>query len=94
MCPYGSSSRSRLGAALGLPRVTWLQHPPSGAGQLRSCHVSHGICGLQANKQISSDDLAIMISIGRVRPYLPTRYMARATPHARKACSRRLIKCR
>jgi hypothetical protein len=43
--PHGSGFPSRLGAALGLPRVP-------------------GLCGLQASKQISSGDPAIMISIG------------------------------
>jgi hypothetical protein len=75
MCPHGSGSCSWLGAALGPPHAPWLgqlrgrhvsfglQHPPSGAGHLRSCHVSPGLCGLQANKQISSGNPTIMISI-------------------------------
>jgi hypothetical protein len=50
-----------------------------------------GLCGLQASKQISSGGPAIMISIG-VRTYLPRCYMTMVTPHARKPCSRRLIK--
>jgi hypothetical protein len=89
MCPCGSGSRSRLGAAPGPPYAPavgdstgaatcprssgqlrghhvslGLQHPTSGAGQLWSCHVSPELCGLQANKQISPGDPAIMISIG------------------------------
>jgi hypothetical protein len=29
-----------------------------------------------------------------MRPYLPRRYVTRVAPHTRKACIRRLIKCR
>jgi hypothetical protein len=79
-CPHGLGSCSRLGAALGRhvpPRLRQvrghhvsfgLQHPPSGAGQHWSCHVSPGLCGLQTNKQISSGNLTIMISIGAGTP--------------------------
>jgi hypothetical protein len=62
MCPRGSGELRQHHVSLGL------QHPPSSAGQLRSCHVSPGLCGLQENKQISSGDLAIMISIGAGTP--------------------------
>jgi hypothetical protein len=58
MCPRSSGQLRGCHVLLGL------QHPPSGAGQLQSCHVSAGLCGLQANKQISHVDPAIMISIG------------------------------
>jgi hypothetical protein len=61
-CPSG------LGQLRGWHVSLRLQHPPCGAGQLRSCHVSPGLCGLQANKQISSGDPAIMIFIGADAP--------------------------
>jgi hypothetical protein len=57
-CPRGSGQLWGRHVSLGR------QHPHSGAEQLRSCHASPGLCGLQANKQISPDDPAIMISIG------------------------------
>jgi hypothetical protein len=56
-CPRGSGQLR--GHHVSLER----QHPHSGAEQLQSCHVSPGLYGLQANKQISPDDPAIMISI-------------------------------
>jgi hypothetical protein len=62
-CPRGSDSRSRLGAAPGMPHVPTVWAPPPGLGQLRGRHVSSGLCGLQASKQISSGDPIIMISI-------------------------------
>jgi hypothetical protein len=61
-CPRGSGQLQGRHVSLRL------QHPPSDAGQLRSCHVSHRLCGLQANKQISPGDPAIMISIGAGTP--------------------------
>jgi hypothetical protein len=57
-CPRGSGQLRGHHMSLGL------QHPPSGVEQLWSCHASPGLCGLQANKQISPDDPAIMIFIG------------------------------
>jgi hypothetical protein len=48
-------------------------------------------------KQINKYPLATRPSwspSGRVHPYLPMRYVTRAAPHARKACNKRLIKCR
>jgi hypothetical protein len=68
MYPRGTGSCSRLGEALGPLRVPAARAPPPGSGQLRGCHVSPGLCGLQANKQISSGDPAIMISIGAGTP--------------------------
>jgi hypothetical protein len=62
MCPHGSGQLQGRHMSLGL------QHPPSGAGQLQTCHMSPGFCGLQANKQISPGDPAIMISIGANTP--------------------------
>jgi hypothetical protein len=62
--PHGLGSRPRLGATPGPPRVPAARAPAPGLGQLRGHHVSPGLCGLQAKKQISSDDPAIMISIG------------------------------
>jgi hypothetical protein len=73
-CPRGPGSRSRLGAAPGPPRVpaardsTGSATCPRGLGQLQGHHVPPGLCGLQANKQISSGDPAIMISIGAGTP--------------------------
>jgi hypothetical protein len=61
-CPRGSGQLWGRHVSLGL------QHPLSGAGQLRSWHVLPGLCRLQANKQISSSDPAIMISIGAGTP--------------------------
>jgi hypothetical protein len=61
-CPRGSRQLRGRHVSLGL------QHPPSGAGQLRSCHVSPRLFWLQANKQISPSDPAIMISIGAGMP--------------------------
>jgi hypothetical protein len=49
MCPRGSGSRSRLGAAPGPPRApaagdsTEAATCPRGSGQLRGCHVSLGL---------------------------------------------------
>jgi hypothetical protein len=61
-CPRGS------GQLRGRHVSLRLQHPPSNTGQLQSYHVSHVLCGLQANKQISHSDPAIMISIGAGTP--------------------------
>jgi hypothetical protein len=61
-CPRGSGQLRGRHVTLGL------QHPPSSVGQLWSCHASSKLCGLQANKQISPGDLAIMISIGAGMP--------------------------
>jgi hypothetical protein len=80
-CPHVSGSRSRLGAAPG-PSCAPMAWANSGAvmcylgpgahlltqGQLRSCHVSPGLSGLQANEQISFGGLVIMISIGAGAP--------------------------
>jgi hypothetical protein len=57
-CPRGSGSRSRLGAAPRPPCVPVARALALGSGQLRGCHVSPGLCGLQA----------IMISIGAGTP--------------------------
>jgi hypothetical protein len=72
--PCAPAAQDSIGAAT-CPNGSWplrgrhvsleLQHPPYGVGQLWSCHMSPGLCGLQANKQISSSDPAIMISIER-----------------------------
>jgi hypothetical protein len=67
-CLCGSGSRSRLGVALVPPRVPVARAPPPDSGQLLGRHVSLGLCGLQTNKQISSGDPAIMISIGAGTP--------------------------
>jgi hypothetical protein len=70
MCPRGSGSRSRLGAAPGLPCApaagdsTGVATCPRGSRHLWGRHVSPGLYGLQANKQISPGDPTIMISIG------------------------------
>jgi hypothetical protein len=61
-CPCGSGQLRGRHVALGL------QHPPSSARQLQSCHMSPGFCGLQANKQISPGNPTVMISIGAVTP--------------------------
>jgi hypothetical protein len=85
-CPSSSGQLRGHHVSLGL------QHPASSAGQLRSCHMSPGLCGLQANKQISSGDLAIMISIGAGAPISSKVLCDKGC----SACSqgRRLIKCR
>jgi hypothetical protein len=104
-CPRGSVSRSRLGAAPGMPHVLAARAPAPNSGQLRGRYVSPrlglpfpargssrdatcprgsgspsrlraalgpprvaGLCRLQASKQISSGDPAIMISIGAGAP--------------------------
>jgi hypothetical protein len=63
-----------------------------GSSGAATCHLGSAGC-----KQLNKYPLAARPSrspSGRVRLYLPRRYVTRAAPHTRKACSRRLIKCR
>jgi hypothetical protein len=95
-CPRGSGNRllarGRSGTAMcHLDSST--HHLAHGSSGVATCPEDE-FCRPQANKQISTDDLTIMISIGRVHAYLLRHCAARAALHARKACSRWLIKCR
>jgi hypothetical protein len=107
MCPRGLGSCSRLGAAPGPSRAP-AARGSSGAATCHLGSSTHflaqgssgaGTCypGSAGCKQINKYPLATRPSgspSGRVRPYLPRRYVTRAAPHARKVCSRWLIKYR
>jgi hypothetical protein len=88
-CPHGSGSRLP-------PRVTWAPAPTiwlMAALELpRVLRTGSVDC-----KQINKYPLETRPSwppSGRVRVYLPRHYATRVASHARKACSRRSIKCR
>jgi hypothetical protein len=96
-CPPHSSgsclpARGSSGAAM-CHRGSSAHLLAQGSSRAATCP-EDGLCRLQAIKQISPDDLAIMISIGVGRGYLPRHYVTRAAPHVCKACNRRPIKCR
>jgi hypothetical protein len=98
-CPHGSGSRFRLEAAPGPPRVPAARAPAPGSGKLWGRHVSPRLraapgppriprlCKLPVSKQISSGGPTIMISIRAGAP-------VSSKALRRKACSRRLIKCK
>jgi hypothetical protein len=58
----------RLGLSLPVRGSIEAATCPHGSSKLWGRHVSPGLCGLEANKQISSGDPAIMISIGAGTP--------------------------
>jgi hypothetical protein len=88
MCPRSSGQLRGHQMSLGH------QHSHSGVEQLWSCHASPGLCGLQANKQISPDDPAIMISIGACTRISSKALRDTGCSTRSKACSRLPIKCR
>jgi hypothetical protein len=94
--PVAPALASRPGAVPGPPRSTWAPAPT--IWLMAALELTRVLrTGSVGCKQINKYPLSTRSSwspSGRVRAYLPRCYAIRAAPHARRACSRRPIKCR